>query len=95
MTAGDVGVQIVCNAGGYNLTGATCTLLAAPGPPERPGTAETFGPMTVSGDGSTATYTTTGTDFVSGGNWNLQLRVVVGNNTFTSPAGTLFVNSLV
>jgi hypothetical protein len=92
MTSGDVGISIVVNAGGYVLTGATCTLLAAPGPPAAASQVQTFGPMTVSEDGLSATYVTTGRDFASGGMWSVHLQGVNGAVDFTSPAGQLFVS---
>jgi len=92
MTAGDAGVQIVVNAGGYNLTGSTCRLFIAPGYSDSATAAVPVSPMTVSSDGSTATYTTTGTDFTVGGEWSLQLEVRNGQaKPYTSAAGTIFV----
>lgn len=95
MTAGDKGVAIVVSAGGEDLTGKTCTLLAGPGYPFQNSPAVVLSPMTVSVGGLSAVYMTTPTDFPSGGNWNL--RLVVANapsaptQVFTSPPGVLYV----
>ena len=99
MTAGDKGVQIIVNAGGYDLTGSTCALLVAPNPAGAafptvppPGVAVTLTPMTVAPNGLTATYTTTGTDFPSGGEWSAQLEVTTsGGESFTSPPGSFYI----
>lgn len=93
MTAGDIGVQIVISAGGFNMTGATLSLLAAPGK-TMPTSPITLTGLTIAPDGLTATYTTSGTDFTTGGSWQLQLRVVDGTALFTSQIGTIFVSPL-
>lgn len=91
MTAGDKGVTLECSAGGYVMTGATCTLIAAPKSPQKGGTLR-LSPLTVSDDGLTADYITTGTDFTTGGEWELQLEVVPsGSELFTSPQEPFFV----
>jgi hypothetical protein len=91
VTAGDVGVAIVCNAGGFNLTGATCALLAAPGRLAQ-GEPIRFSPMTVSDNGSIATYTTTGTDFTAPGPWQFQLEVATNTGqVFTSPPVAVYI----
>ena len=86
MTAGDQGVQLVCDSNGYNMTGATVTLIAAPRSPQK-GASVRLSPLTVADDGLTADYITTGTDFTVGGQWFLQLEVVpsVSGEKFTSP----------
>lgn len=95
MTAGDKGVQIVCNAGGYSMMGATASLLAAPGKPGKTGQPLTLGPLAVSQDGLSATYVTTGTDFLQGGPWQLQLVVQpLGGQAYTSPRVELWLNPL-
>lgn len=85
MTAGDVDVVLRIDAAGFVMTGATCTLIAAPKSPTRGGTIR-LTPLTVSLDGLTCDYTTTGTDFTAGGEWSLQLEVLPsGGGKFTSP----------
>lgn len=86
MTAGDIGVVLQCNAGGYVLTGATCTLIAAPKSPQKGGTIR-LTPLVVSDDGLSADYTTTGDDFTAGGEWSFQLEAIPsgGGDKFTSP----------
>lgn len=96
LTAGDVGITIVIDAGGYDLTGATCTLLAAPGStPSCLGAAERLTPLTITDDGFYATYMTTGADFTTGGPWQLQLEVATSSgDVFTSPPAAFYVNPL-
>lgn len=93
-TAGDIGVDIDVSPGPGlpNLTGATCVLLASP----HDGPVRTLGTMTVSEDGTTARYVTTGRDFTVGGEWMLQLQVKPsgGSNKFTSPQTRVIVNQL-
>lgn len=78
--AGDRGVAIVVEFGGLSASGGTVTLYALPAiPPGRQraayGTAQPIGPVVVAANGLTGTYTTTGFDFPSGGNWLFQARV--------------------
>lgn len=75
MTAGDKGVVLVVSAGGYDLTGATCTLLAQPKSPAD-GVGIRLTPMVVADDGLTAAYTTIGTDFTVGGDWEVAIEAV-------------------
>ena len=76
MTAGDIGVAIVCGSGGYNMTGlTTVTLRAAPGKPGKTGKALILTPVSISNGGviggttypivtgGYGIYVTTGTDF--------------------------------
>lgn len=63
------------NAGGYNLLGSTCTLLAAPGKLNVQGPALSLTPVVVASDGLTASYTQTGNDFMQGGLWQFMLRI--------------------
>lgn len=86
MTAGDEGVVLRIDAAGYVMTGAVCTLIAAPKSPAR-GSTIRLTPLVVSDDGLTAEYTTTGTDFTIGGEWSLQLEVLPSSSSdkFTSP----------
>jgi hypothetical protein len=95
LVLGDVGKPLIISAGGYNMTGATVTLLISIGPIGSPSVALT--PCVVSGDGLSVTYTTTGPtggspDFTASGNWNLQLEV---SNPpalpWLSPPGSIFV----
>lgn len=104
MTAGDEGVGIVLNFGGYNATGNTVTLLAAPGAPGRTGTALSLTPVMISNGGliggvtypivtgGYGIYVTTGEDIQEGGAWQLQSQVVTTEGqTYTSPPAPIFV----
>ena len=91
MTTGDRGVTLIINAGGYDMTENTVNLLAAPGRLIL-GNGVTLGPLTVAANGLTATYETTGTDFIQGGPWELQLVVEPPDgNLFTSAPGSIYV----
>jgi hypothetical protein len=96
VTAGDKGVTIAVDVSelGYVIPdGATCTLLAAPGYPFDGSVAAVLQPVTAAQNGLSAAYRTTGTDFPSGGNWNVQLQVTQSDSdVFTSPAGEFFIN---
>ena len=98
MTAGSKGIAIVIDAGGYNMTGATCSLIAAPGDwlqadVSPPSNAIVLTPVTVQPWGLTAVYTTTGTDFLTGGPWSFWLRVVTAGLTEISPPSVRYINS--
>ncbi len=85
MTAGDKGVTIVIDAGGYAMSG-TATLIAAPGAAATTlGAAERLGPCVIAPNGLTAVYTTNGSDFLIGGPWQLQIEV-------STPAGQVFTS---
>lgn len=91
MTAGDEGVVFTLSAGGYDLTGATCTFIAAP--VQQGAQALRLTPCVVQPDGMTAEYISTGTDFTVGGPWTGQLEVVPGVGAkFTSPQAGFYVN---
>lgn len=94
MTAGDKGAYIVVDAGGYNMTGCTAQLLAGPGLiTNQLGPSITLSPMTIAGNGLTATYETTGTDFLQGGPWWFQLEVTTADGrVFASPLGQEYIN---
>lgn len=96
MTVGDKGVVIVVDAGGYDMTGATATLLAAPGEnPDAIGTGIRLAPMTIAPDGLTASYPTTGVDLQESGPWQIQLEVqTAAGQVFTSAPGSIYVNPL-
>lgn len=96
MTAADKGTAIVVDAGGYILTGGTATLLAAPGQnPNTIGAGIRLSPMVISSDGLTAVYTTTGTDFLEGGPWMLQLNLsTAAGEVFSSAPAPIYVNPL-
>lgn len=96
MTQGDKGVVIVIDAGGFDMTGSTATLLAAPGDnPNAIGAGIRLTPLTIASDGLTAAYTTTGTDLQESGPWQVQLEVATGaGQVFTSAPGSIFVNPL-
>lgn len=91
MTAGDTGVELAVSAGGYDLTGATCTLLAAPQSPQV-GTGIRLTPCVVSDDGLSATYTTTGSDFTISGDWVVALEAVpAAGGLFTGDPDNFYV----
>lgn len=96
LTVGDVGIALVIDAGGFNLSGCTCTLLAAPGStPNTLGAPTRLSPVPIAADGFHAVYTTTGEDFLTGGPWQLQLEVVTpAGDVFTSPPGSIYINPL-
>lgn len=92
LTAGDRGAVIVIDAGGYNLTGSTCTLLAAPGRFNTMGNSVPLTPVIVTAGGLTATYTQTGNDFTEGGPWMLQLQIITPDGSlFKSPPRPIYV----
>jgi hypothetical protein len=92
VTAGDRGAVLQINAGGYNLLGSTCALLAAPGRANTRARALTLTPVVVAEDGMTASYTQTGTDFTEGGFWQLQLQIQTPDGQqLTSPQGRLYI----
>jgi hypothetical protein len=98
MTAGARGVSIVIDAGGWNMTGATCSLIAAPGDwlqadVSPPANAIVLTPVTVQPWGLTAVYTTTGMDFLTGGPWTFWLKVVTDSLTEISPPAVRYVNA--
>lgn len=93
MTLGDKGLAIIINAGGFNMTGATAKLLAAPGSnPNVIGNGLVLTPLSISVDGLTATYMTTGTDFAESGPWQVQLQITLGGTVLTSAPAEIFVN---
>lgn len=96
MTSGDKGVAIVIDAGGFNMLGATATLLAAPGSrPNAIGAAIRLTPLAIASDGLTATYTTTGMDFLEGGPWQVQLEVATSvGQVLSSAPSQIYVNPL-
>lgn len=99
MTAGDKGVAIVINAGGFVLTGSTCSLIAAPGNltrpnPYPPASAIELTGVNVQPSGLSAVYLTTGQDFLTGGPWTFWLKVVTtGGQTFMSAPAVRYVNT--
>jgi len=89
VTAGDRGTAIICNAGGFDMTSATATLIGTPNPPGEP---ITLGPTTISEDGLLATYTSTGADITAGGPWEFRLRVVTNTGeVFTSAPARVYI----
>lgn len=95
-SAGAKGVAIVIEAGGFVLTGSTCILLAAPGNQTAPESnltqAEEFTPLTVTADGFSAVYTTSGSDFLAAGIWTLWLQVTTpSGQIITSAPGLVYV----
>lgn len=93
LTAGDVGIAIVIDAGGYDLGGSTCTLIACPGSdPNTVGSGLRLTPVVVVDGGFYAVYTTTGADFTVPGPWLVQLESQLGPVTATSAPATIFVN---
>jgi hypothetical protein len=105
VTAGDIGVAIVCGSGGYNMTGlTTVTLRAAPGKPGKTGKALILTPVSISNGGviggttypivtgGYGIYVTTGTDFLQGGAWQLQLQVpTLQAQKYTAPQTEIYV----
>jgi hypothetical protein len=93
MTSGDVGPILLIDAGGYSLTGSTCTLLAAPGRWKKLlGRGTTFSPVVVSEDGLSGAYTQNGNDFTTSGLWTVELQVQTQDGqTITSPPGYLYI----
>ena len=90
LTAGNIGEPVVVESGGYFMQGGTAALLVAPahhlGPPLK------LTPMTISEDGLSATYVTTGKDFTEGGPWKFQLELLTAQSqTLTSPEGDVFI----
>lgn len=96
MTEGDKGVTIVIDAGGFIMDGADCTLLAAPGTNANDlGIALRLRPVSVAADGLTASYTTTGKDFLRSGPWQVQLEVATqADQVLTSRPGPIYVYPL-
>ncbi len=95
MTSGDKGVTIVVDAGGYAMSGIA-TLIAAPGASATTiGAAERLGPCVIAPDGLTAVYTTSGSDFLIGGPWQLQLEVSTSvGQVFTSQPAPIYIYPL-
>lgn len=97
MTAGDKGVAIVIDFGGYIApAGSTATLYASPGSAPNPiGPKLTLTPVVIVADGLTGRYVTTGNDFLEGGPWQLQANVLEpSGNSFASPWGEIYINPL-
>ena len=95
MTAGDVGVAMVLSSGGFNMTGGSAVLIAAPGR-VYPGPPLRLTPLVISSDGLFATYTTTGTDFLVGGWWQVQLEVTTASGQVqTSPPTLIYLDQIV
>lgn len=95
-TVGTKGFNIVCNAGGFYLVGCTCTLLASPGNQTAPEANQTLGegltPLTITSDGLSAVYTTTGLEFESAGYWTLWLKAVTpSGQVLPSPPVLVYV----
>lgn len=97
MTVGDKGVVISVDMGGFNATGCTAVLLAAPGAsPDVLGQAARFTPVTILDGGLTAVYETNGTDFLASGPWQVEVEVTTADGrVFTSAPGSIFVNPLI
>ncbi|MGH7716806.1 MAG: hypothetical protein ACREML_12510 [Vulcanimicrobiaceae bacterium] len=81
-------MNLVISAGGYNLSGLSCVLLAAPGNQTAPQTNAENAlslPLTVASGGLTALYS--GTDFATAGAWTLWLKVLplTGQPIFSAP----------
>jgi len=104
LVAGDVGFGVVCSSGGFDMTGSTVTLLAAPGKPGKTGRVISLTPISISNGGRIGPttypivvggygiYVTTGTDFEQGGAWQLSLQVITPEaQTYTSPPTEIFV----
>lgn len=84
--------MIVIDAGGYNMTGSTVSLLAAPGRYNTMGNALALSPVTVAEGGLLGLYEQTGNDFLEGGPWLLQLRIMTTDGqVLTSPPRKIYV----
>ena len=92
MTAGDIGTTIICNAGGYDMTGATAVIIATPGSFSAPGQPIILSPVTISADGRLGLYDSTGLDITAGGWWEFRLQVVPNTGgRFTSPPDRQYI----
>ena len=85
--AGVVNFPIRVTPGGYDLTGATCTLRCTdPTGGSHPLT------MAVDSGNKSATYATTGTEFSTlYGPWTAQMKIVQSGNTFYTDEFTINV----
>lgn len=98
--AGSVGVilQVYPNDPGVtpiiSFTGTTPSLLIGMSPLGVQNPVPSL-PLTVSLDGTYATYTLTGNEFLSGGNYTVQLQVLDGGNTFLSDEQVIVVSPYV
>lgn len=94
MTAGDKGTVITGTATGISLAGATAVLLvvtrANPQSPEPNPMSYAMTPTS----STTATYTTTGTEFALGGTYSVKMTVQFGSgsSSFSSPYQQIYVN---
>jgi hypothetical protein len=92
LTAGQKGVTIVIDTGGYSIPdGATLFLILQPGNLSA-GAPIVLTGLSVPDNGLFPTYTTTGTDFTASGPGTLWLQVQpLGGQRFTSPPGQVYV----
>lgn len=88
ITSGNRGTIITANAGGPNMTGGTVTLKVKPA--SFAGTEVEY-PGTVDSSGFNLLYTTTGVEFPTGGQYNIQLRYVNAGVDVCSPPRILNV----
>ena len=96
LTVGDVGIALVIDAGGFNLSGCHVHAARCAGKhAEHARRADAPFAVPIAADGFHAVYTTTGEDFLTGGPWQLQLEVVTpAGDVFTSPPGSIYINPL-
>lgn len=87
--AGQIGFKLSLTQGSNppNFTGAALTLHVT-----NPANVVThYTNVTIDTDGKTPIYLTSGTDFPSAGNYQVQLQYVNGGETYWSPVGTVKV----
>lgn len=86
-----LGRAITMDAGGYNMTGCTATLIAVPGPFDAQGEKLRLSPVGIFNDGLTAVYREDAEEFAIGGEWSLQLELLLPTGLiYTSPPGQVF-----
>jgi hypothetical protein len=92
MTSGDIGATIAIDTGGYNIIGATCTLIAAPGKLPAIGQGTRLSPITASASGLIGYYRSTGREFTQGGLWQMQLEVLGADGSkYLSPPRKIYI----
>jgi len=81
-----LGRALLLNAGGFDMTGCTVTILAAPGNSLDLGVPLRLTPVGIFEDGLLAVYREIADEFAIGGEWTLQLEVATtAGDLFTSP----------
>jgi hypothetical protein len=86
-----LGRAIVMDAGGYDMTGCTATLIAVPGPFDAQGEKLRLTPVGILNNGLTGVYREMNEEFAIGGEWSLQLELLLPTGLiYTSPPGQVF-----